>query len=126
MEEQRHKDTVYGKLEVPKFKLDENNEAEALEEIKWTIEEFNELDEFKIDKLYSILLSSILKFMEDDYDFESLLIKENKEEDILKAAQWAKKRIEQCSELTLMQAFYKFIQFYLDFNSYRQSLKKNV
>jgi len=110
----------YGKLEVPNVDFVKD---ETLEDIKFTILDFSEIMEFQVDKMYTIITKALKGC--DDCGFDTDRILENTAPDyLLKVVEWTKANIVEAKELTLMECFYMFINFYTYFSYYRTNLKK--
>lgn len=110
----------YGKLEVPDIDF---VEGEIQEEIKFTILDFSPIMEFKVDKMYTILTKSLKGC--DDCGFDTDTILEKTAPDyLLKVVEWTRANIVEAKELTLMECFYMFINFFTYFSYYRNDIKK--
>jgi len=116
-------DNLYGKLELKELPKEED----SLEELKvlYTIENFDELKEFKIDKLYARVMQSIPREKLNEFSFQQVLA--YAEDDIaLQIVKFTKKNVIEAKETTHQRAFFMFLDVSFLLTSARNDLKKNV
>ena len=125
----------YGKLEVKEI-VELGQEGVKDPKTLYTVDNFDEFAEFKIDKMYNLLFSEASKAFKEKSDkgcaecqFSiNFILANNCEDLVFKVSKWAKENIVELQEadIKLIDCFYEFMYFYMAFDAYREDLKKNV